>query len=108
MNRIVQSEFGMFSVSLDVGPSYQAYSRGERWNGWECPYFTIEEAMKLLAHPYLDGLRYDAEGDKFIMDDGDGEVLDETVFASRVVLVDGNPIKVYAIGAFGWCWNKDD
>lgn len=42
------------------------------------------------------------------MDDGDGEVLDETVFASRVVLVDGNPIKVYAIGAFGWCWNKDD
>ncbi|VWC80362.1 hypothetical protein BLA39750_01151 [Burkholderia lata] len=101
-------QFASISVSLDVGPSYLAYSCGERWNGWECPYFTIEEAMKLLEHPYLHGLRYDAEGDKFIMDDGDGEDLYETVFASEVVLVDGNPIKVYAIGAFGWCWNKDD
>ncbi|BBA45377.1 TPA: hypothetical protein ACK3Q6_003778 [Burkholderia cepacia] len=108
MNRTAQSEFGVISVSLDVGPSYQAYSRGERWNGWECPYFTIEEAMKLLDHPYLHGLRYDAESDKFIMADGDGEDLYQRVFAAEVVRVDGNPIKVYAIGACGWCWNKAD
>lgn len=106
-----QQPFEIVSVSLDEGPSYNAYSRGERWNGWHCPYFTLEEAMRLAAHPHLKGLKYEAEKDQFVLNDpayANDSTYEAEIFTPQTITVDGQQIKVYAIGAFGWCWNKDD
>ncbi|VVE17832.1 MULTISPECIES: hypothetical protein [Pandoraea] len=106
-----QRTLEIISVSLDEGPSYQAYSCGERWNGWHCPYFTFEEAMKVTEHPHLVGLKYVAEKDQFILDDPDyvnDPMYVPEIFEPETVTVDGRQIKLYAIGAFGWCWNKND
>ncbi|HJP68164.1 MAG TPA: hypothetical protein VJ846_04610 [Sphingomicrobium sp.] len=102
--------FAVISVSLDEGPSYPAYSRGAVWNGWQCPYFSFDEGMKLTAHPSLNGFKYDAEKDQFVFDDpeyADDPTYQADSFKPETITVDGQQIKVYAIGAFSWCWRKD-
>lgn len=110
INITPKRSFGIISVSLDEGPSYQAYSCGELWNRWQCPYFSFEEAMKITMSPWLNGLRYDAEKDLFIFDDP--EYADDTTykadnFEAQTITVDGQQIKVYGIGVYAWCWHKD-
>ncbi|ARL04373.1 hypothetical protein BOC44_21660 (plasmid) [Burkholderia pseudomallei] len=103
--------FGIVSVSFDVGPSYQAYSRGETWNGWECPYFTFDEAMKVTQHRDMKCLRYDPESDQFVMNDPfykDDPTYEPEVFKRQDITVDGVQVGVYPIGAFSWCWNGDE
>ncbi|WP_176331408.1 hypothetical protein [Burkholderia vietnamiensis] len=103
--------FEIVSVSFDVGPSYQAYSRGETWNGWECPYFTFDEAMKVTQHQDMKCLRYDPESDQFVMNDPsykDDPTYEPEVFKRQNITVDGAQIGVYPIGAFSWCWNGDE
>lgn len=86
---------------------------GATWNGWGCPYFTKEQAEKLATIinempgqcRFVGGgsLKYDEARDAFISctnDEGDEEVF-EVVTAA----LDGNEIKVYAIGAFSWTWD---
>lgn len=110
INTTPKRPFEIISVSLDEGPSYQVYSRGEHWNGWQCPYFSFEEATKLTEHPYLIGLKYDAEKDQFIYDDpeyADDTTYEADIYEAETITVDGKQIKVYGIGAYAWCWHKD-
>lgn len=82
---------------------YQAFTSGHRWNGWECPYFAFEVAKKIAQD--MPGLQYEPETDEFVMEDHsapEGEGLER--FSSSVINVDGVPTKVYAIGAWSWCW----
>jgi hypothetical protein len=102
------NQFKRISVSLDEGPSYQAYSRGETWNGFQCPYFPFEEAMKVTENPSIKGLKYEAETDRFVSIDPEYEddpEYEAEIFMPTSILVDRLRIKVYPIGAFGWCWN---
>lgn len=106
----LERPFEIISVSLDERSSYKAYSCGEEWNGFQCPYFTFEEAMKITEHPDLKGLTYDAQKDQFSF--ADPECLDDPTykaenFEAKAITVDGKQIKVYAVGAFFWCWYKD-
>lgn len=78
-----------------------AYSNGRRWNGWAMPYFSIEAAQSLLK--LMPELRYDSARDAFIMKAYDDEAEDE-VFLVETLVIDGQPIKTYAIGAGSWCW----
>ncbi|MBP0639970.1 hypothetical protein [Cupriavidus sp. AcVe19-6a] len=105
-----QRPFETISVSLDEGPPYKAYSCGEEWNGFQCPYFTFEEALKVTEHPDLKGLTYDSERDQFILADPewpDDPTYGAKNFKAETITVNGQQIKVYAVGAFFWCWYKD-
>jgi hypothetical protein len=94
---------------------FEGYTHGEYWNGWACPYFTLEEGKRLIA--YLNDLhkqegyenmpvptqkhRYDAETDQFyIMDDNDEY---EPLIYGRVD-IEGLP-PLYEIGSWYWVWS---
>ena len=36
------------TVCIDGGKPYQGITDGTRWNGWQCPYFTLEIAKKVM------------------------------------------------------------
>lgn len=97
------SAFSLVAISADWLPSdlnVPAYSNGRRWNGWAMPHFTIEAAQSLLK--FMPDLRYDSERDAFISaHDGQAE---EELYFSVTLVIDGRPIKTYAIGSGCWCW----
>jgi len=79
-----------------------AYSNGRRWNGWAMPSFTLEAGQSLLK--YMPDLSYDSARDAFISKDADDAQSEEEVFAAETLIIDGSPVKTYAIGAGSWCW----
>lgn len=49
---------------------YTGFTYGERWNGWECPFFTYEECEKIINAINLlefDFAKYDKNNDRFIV-----------------------------------------
>lgn len=82
-----------------------AYTNGQRWNGWAMPYFPVEAAHALLEH--MPDLRYDDTRDAFVSKSYDDEAEDE-VYPAQVLVVRGETLKVYAIGAGSWCWWLED
>jgi hypothetical protein len=95
-------EFKPAKFKLDFFEDDQAVDGmtfGKSWNGWECPYFTPENAKKIVEL-FTDGfLTYDAEKDVYVYDSNqDPEDID--IFEPSNV--DGQ--KYYAIGWGSWCW----
>jgi len=84
---------------FDEGKSIDGMTYGQTWNGWECPYFTPENAEKILSYFTEGYLTYNAEKDVYQHDGyGDGKEID--IF--EPVIIDGQ--KYYSIGGFNWCW----
>lgn len=82
---------------LPEGVKVPAYSNGRRWNGWAIPYFPFEAARSLLEH--MPDLRYDSARDAFV------KTNEDEIFCAETLVVDGKPIKTYAIGSGYWCWD---
>ena len=87
--------------------TFEGFTKGEEWNGWDCPYFTFEQAQKVLK-TYNELCRiigqtnvasYDLSADAFVFPSDDGE---KEIFSS--VAEDGQ--KYYPIGAFCWIWEE--
>lgn len=87
----------------------------ERWNGWLLPYFKKEEAMKMNEWLRAEGeeLRYDEEGDRFLLIGPDGieEEYPCVVFEGLCLHHDGDDshvvfekARLYPIGAGSWTW----
>ncbi len=89
---------------------FDGFTKDENWNGWDCPYFTFDQAQKILKH-YNDLRRiigqaylayYDSDVDSFVfpinVDD------EPEVFAA----VNENGQKFYPIGTFYWIWKEDE
>lgn len=95
------SEFKVTSVSGDWSDKvFECFLNGQHWNGWACPFFTIDNA-KLVAE-VIGELAYDEEKDVFVWtDEGSRET---EVFAAVVIEVNGEKVKTYPIGAWSWCW----
>jgi len=70
---------------------------GYTWNGWACPYFTYENAMRLAELAPDLHLWYYIEKDSFITTD---ESYDPQEF--EAMIIDG--VKYYPIGNYSWCW----
>jgi len=85
---------------IDENAVFSGYTDGTYWNGWEKPYFTKEEGIRML--PILETARYDEATDRFI-DESDGE---EQEYPGKVIVVDGQRIKVYGIGNGDWMWDR--
>mgnify|MGYP001627354913 CR=1 FL=1 len=88
---------------LPADVSVEGFISGMRWNGWGMPMFTLEEAQRLI--PYMPGLEHDASTDSFVMKSENDEPGEHEVFAAETITVDGQAVKVYAIGAGSWCWD---
>jgi len=88
-----------------------AFTRGNHWNGWECPFFTMEQAevfaaqWRALSEEHT--ATFDAATDSWTFSDPtNGGPEDADVFDGIDAVGPQGPLHVYAIGAWGWTWNE--
>ncbi len=103
---------GRFIIEDWFGP-FEGWTAGQRWNGWECPYFDFDTAIRMVDawnntafgdEEYQ--ARYDAARDEFCFRDGGLEEWD--CFGAKTIESEGKDVKVYPIGAFCWIWNNEE
>lgn len=88
---------------LEPEQSFVGFVDGSRWNGFLCPEFTLDVAMAIQA--ITPGMTYDGAADAFVFQDPEDALEDEPQrFAASTIVVEGEPLKVYGIGSYGWCW----
>jgi hypothetical protein len=104
---------GMFA--LGGPPYYPGYSDDRsRWNGWECPYFTKEIAIKILdkvtrqsRHDGYDAqYMYAKNRDAFILQDSSYSSESSVIFDGETYQTPDGPKKLYSIGGWMWTWEK--
>lgn len=85
---------------------YRGYTHGETWNGWECPYFTLDVATTIAdryseasGHP----AGYDDEEDCVYFSDPDWPE-PESFAGIDVVDGEGQVRHLYPVGAGSWVW----
>lgn len=88
---------------------YPCYTTGDTWNGWGTPYFELDVAKKVMkdvndTRVPNDHGKYNKKEDAFIVPEYD----DKEVFTSQIIKCDDKEIKVYAIGAYSWCWDVSE
>lgn len=87
--------------------AFDGYTMGEYWNGFDCPYFTFDQALLVTEACKATGWGawYDAgqRSFKFVSPDNAGSA-DETVEYFEEVELDGR--KLFPIGAFSWIWSE--
>ena len=104
---------GRFTIDGLPG-TYNGYTRGETWNGWAVPYFSLDIARRVAgdyaAQPAgLDGqpeAEYDADRDLVRLYDPSSGEWDEY---GRVEIDDGTGYGLrvfYPVGAHYWTWEE--
>lgn len=94
---------GRFGFDSEAEYPYVGYTSGQRWNGWECPWFELDEAQQIVADATHTGSKYNPDKDCFEQRD----YADDEVYAlpAQSILVDGKYIRVYVV-VDGWCWEE--
>lgn len=98
--------------SMNDEARFIGYTAGQHWNGWACPYFTRDEAQKIVAYVNSTSsnvadynLRYDASEDAFKYHDcneDEDEVFGVYVYEDQKT---GEILELYAIGSHSWTWD---
>ena len=99
------ARFKLESLGYEI---FHGFTKDEDWNGWDCPYFTFEQAQKVLKNYNQlrriigrnDFAHYDSSTDAFIFptDMGDAETFPAVTESDQ---------KYYPVGAFSWIWEED-
>ena len=79
---------------------FDGYTLGETWNGWACPYFTYDAALKITEAQNLMGESgwYEIALDQFVFDiQGEREIFTP---------VEIDNLKLYPIGNASWIWDE--
>lgn len=95
-----------FSLEVLGEKCFDAFTQGETWNGWACPYFTFDQAQQLVKAFQERGVKawYDEHSDAFTFEVEGGETVKEVdTFQAEEV----NGKKFYPIGAFCWIWDMN-
>ena len=89
--------------------TFEGFTLDEDWNGWACPYFTFEQAQKVLKN--FNELRkiigqkklafYDSAIEAFVFPVDENE---PEIFAAVVK----NNLNYYPLGAFCWIWEESE
>jgi hypothetical protein len=86
--------------------TFEGYTFGQRWNGWQVPYFTKEVGQAIMDEMNNDEGNtavYDEERDMFVVsntyDDGTEE------FPGMDIAGDGEILHLYPIGSGSWVWD---
>jgi hypothetical protein len=90
-----------FTIDTFSNEVFDGFTQGGTWNGWSRPYFTFEQAQRVVeAHKAGGGkAAYDEASDSFSFEMGEDEI-DE--FSSEIV--EGR--KLYPVGAGCWIWEE--
>ena len=90
----------------DNEKSYEGYTDGRLWNGWECPWFTKEMAEEIMRDLNKDGVEteYNPETDSYIIKSEDWDEPD--VFDGNDVKTEDGIQHLYPIGAWCWIWDE--
>lgn len=90
-----------FAIDVFDNVTFEGFTENREWNGWACPYFTLEQGEKVAeAHKrFVSNAWYDQKSDafNFQMDDDDVESYES-------VEIDGQ--KFYPIGNGCWIWRE--
>jgi hypothetical protein len=91
--------FKQGTFCIECGPQFQGITDGSLWNGWACPWFTLE-TMKAIQAWVNDGINdpIEIDGDKIF-----DVYINERIELARSV-IDG--VTYYSID--GWCWDEGD
>jgi len=98
-----------FWLDSVIEPPVDGFTAGARWNGWACPYFTREQADRVVELSNAANNSEDADVRIIVTWDEarqayiivDGQYPDEEDVMDAVV-VDG--VAYYCIGGWSWCW----
>ena len=94
---------GRFCLA-DGDRTFDGWSNGQLWNGWEMPRFELKVGQEILGWMGDDKARFDGDRDAFITVNQDGE--EEVWPAESIAITDGSRIKVYGLGAGSWIWEE--
>jgi hypothetical protein len=87
--KLRESEF-----TIDYEKYYKGFTLGDTWNGFFCPYFTLETAKEII---------------KDITDEnGFLEGSDEKVSLADFPMVTIENKELYPVGAFAWVWEEKE
>jgi len=87
--------------------TFEGFTFGHTWNGWACPYFSLEESMKIMvalnnAEP-CDGQQVlNLKAGVFFLVDIDGDY-SEDIQPQKIMTEDGEK-ELYPIGSHCYCW----
>lgn len=87
------------TFTLDGEREYEGYTNGDKWNGFECPLFEMEEALNILND--VEGDVESGLNDKTKCFEVDGDII-----APRTIALNGKVLTLYGIGSFGWTWEE--
>lgn len=103
---------------IEGSPLFEGFTAGQTWNGWACPYFTLDNAKKVMAEfggeeipadqPFkkdADQWYYDSKKDAFRVNCD--QYNDPYEMPGEDVEHNGQTIRVYAIGNGCWVWDED-
>lgn len=109
---------------IEGGPPYVGYTDDQHWNGWAVPYFEKAVADRMVADYTADGqfqAFYDAAADTYHFQMEAGVPFGKVVktgsngmhyydgwdsFRGVDVVVNGQKMHLYPIGAGYWCWEE--
>lgn len=101
-------DFRKTKFEIENGNQYEGYTKGEHWNGWECPRFTKEVGLQIVEeiNTFDSKAWFDESKDKFCFDlDNTGEDIYEFE-GYNIKVGDGGTLHVYPIGAWCWIWDE--
>src|SRR4051812_15292530 len=116
---------GLFSMDAYDDAVFEGWTRGDTWNGWQCPMFErpaagpiVEATLRMwgdLAHDAdaveqraLVAAWHDEANDTYYFRE-DPETNPDDVIVCRgydVVGPEGQTLHLYNIGTHGWCWEN--
>lgn len=88
---------------------FEGYTDDQTWNGWECPRFEKAEADRIMeaAKGYGQTVLFDEETEVYTYVDADDPSMQEE-YSPADIEVNGETIKIWAIGAWCWVWDAVD
>ena len=105
----------IFTIEIDNGKTaqFKGVSFGDLWNGWECPYFTLDIVNKILNKVSCNEETAKEYSYCFYEFDSVYNVIIERTYwdkkievvnTTKPILIDG--VYYYPLGAYNWTWGK--
>lgn len=97
----------VFAIEAIPGRYFHGVDSGQIWNGWACPLFPLDEAIRLAAAinegEFCGHMHYDAAKDAFLSSP-DKQDSEESAEVFTATVLDG--MTYYAIGGHSWSWEN--
>jgi len=103
----------IFKIETENGyEQFEGITNGQRWNGWECPQFDIDNINKILEGI---GSEEDAKECSFSFYEFDSfynVIIERVYWDGKLMAIDTikpflfEGINYYALGCMNWTWSK--